>query len=180
MSEPVNPLWNLFVVLAPLSLASFGGGIAILPAMQHDAVDVQHWMTAQEFVDLFAVARLAPGPGSMLVTLVGWKVAGWLGALVATIALFLPSSIVCYAVARTWSRHRGKFWHTVLEQGLAPIGTGLIGGGMITLFHIAGAGPVSWAVAAVVAAIMLWRPKFQPLIALFGSGALFAAWSFVA
>jgi chromate transporter len=180
MAEPINPLWSLVVVMAPLSLASVGGGVAILPAMQHDAVDVQGWMTAREFVDLFAIARLAPGPGSMLVTLVGWKVAGWLGAIVATIALLLPSSVLCYAVARTWSRHRGKFWHTTLERAFAPLGTGLICGGMIVLFNIAGAGPASWAVAAVVAAIMLWRPKFQPLIALFGGGALFAAWTLVA
>lgn len=179
MSEQ-NPLWALAAVFAPLSLASIGGGIATLPAIQHQAVDIRQWLTAREFVDLFAVARLSPGPGSMLVTLVGWKVAGWGGALVATLALFLPSSMLCYVVARTWSQHRGKTWHTALEQGLAPIGTGLLAAGVISIFRIAGAGWASWLAAAAVAALMLLRPRFQPLIALLAAAVLFAAGSLVA
>jgi chromate transporter len=174
-----NPLWTLLAVFAPFSLASIGGGVATLPAIQHQAVDVQHWVTAREFVDLFAVARLSPGPGSMLVTLIGWKVSGWSGALVATLGMFVPSSILCYAVARTWTQHKGKIWHTALEQGLAPIGTGLLLAGVIGIFRISGAGWPSWLVAGSVAGLMLLRPRFQPLVALLCAGVLFAAWSLV-
>ena len=88
-----NALWSLIVVFVPFSLVSIGGGPSIFAGIQHQSVEVYHWVTAREFVDLFAIARAAPGPGSMLVTLLGWKVAGWTGAIVATLALFVPSSL---------------------------------------------------------------------------------------
>lgn len=177
MSE--NPYWGLAVVFVPLSLVSIGGGLAVLPAIQRQAVDVHAWMTTREFIELFAVARIAPGPGSMLVTLVGWKVAGWTGALLATLAMFVPASLVCLLVSRAWSKHRGKAWHAILEEGLAPIGSGLILAGAITLFQLSGHGAASIAVALATTAIMLARPRLLPLVPMAAGGALFAAWSLV-
>jgi chromate transporter len=112
----------------------------------------------------------------MLVTLLGWKVAGWTGALVATLALFVPSSLLCYGVTRMWNHYRGRHWHTALESGLAPIGAGLILAGVFAIFRIAGAGILSWAVAGVSAAILAWRPTLNPLILLAGGAAAFAIW----
>ncbi|MEI9804123.1 MAG: chromate transporter [Pseudolabrys sp.] len=91
-----------------------------MAGIQHQVVDVHHWVTAREFVDLFALSRASPGPGTMLATLIGWHVWGWTGALLATLGLFLPSSLLCYSVVRVWNRHRGKEWHTALERGLGP------------------------------------------------------------
>jgi chromate transporter len=175
-----NPYWALAVVFVPLSLASIGGGISMLPAIQRQAIDVHAWMTAREFVEFFAVSRLAPGPGSMLVTLIGWKVAGWSGALLATLAMFVPASLLCLVVSRIWARHRGKAWHTILEEGLAPIGTGLILAGAIVLFQVAGAGLASFLVAGATAALTLARPRMPPAVPLFGAAALFAVWSLAA
>ena len=107
----------LLTVFVPFSLVSIGGGPSILAGIQHEAVDVHHWVTSREFVELFAISRAAPGPGSMLTTLIGWHVAGLTGAFVATLALFVPSSLLCYGVAAVWNRHRGKRWHSALERG---------------------------------------------------------------
>jgi len=109
----------------------------------------------------------------MLVTLIGWKVAGWWGALVATLALFVPSSLLCYAVARLWNRHRGKRWHTALEQGLAPVGAGLLLAGVIAIFRVSGAGLAAWAVALLSAAILGWHPRLHPLVLLAVGGLAF-------
>ena len=111
-----NPLLALLTVFVPFSLVSFGGGPSIFAGIQHQSVDVYHWVSAREFIDLFAISRGAPGPGTMLTTLIGWKVAGWWGALVATLGLFVPSSILCYGVARVWGRYRGRRWHTAVEK----------------------------------------------------------------
>src|SRR5437016_11033676 len=116
----------LIAILAPLSIASIGGASGIYAPLQHQTVDVLHWLTPQEFIELFAIARVTPGPGSMLATLIGFKVAGLPGAAVATLALFVPSSLVCFAVARVWNRYRGRPWHQAFESGLAPIGAGLL------------------------------------------------------
>ena len=86
-----DPLLGLILVFVPLSLLSIGGGPSILAGIEN-AVGARQWMSERDFLDLFAIARAAPGPGVLLVTLVGWKVAGISGAVVASLALFPPRS----------------------------------------------------------------------------------------
>ena len=171
-----DPYLALILVFVPFSLVSIGGGASIFAGVQHQSVNVHQWVTAREFVDLFALARGAPGPGSMLITLIGWKVAGWTGALVATAALFIPSSVLCYFLARVWNANRGKTWHKALENGLAPVGTGLILAGAVAVMRLTGASALSWIAAGAAVALLLWRPRTHPIILLSGSGALFAAY----
>ncbi len=61
-------LRTLLAVFAPLSLLTIGGGQSVVADIQRQVVDVHHWMTAREFVDLFAISRMTPGPGSLLAT----------------------------------------------------------------------------------------------------------------
>jgi len=165
-------LWTLFVLFVPLSFLSVGGGASILAPLQHDTVEVRHWLTQRDFVDLFAISRAAPGPGSMLVTLIGWKLAGWSGALTASLAFFLPSSLLCYGFASLWNRYRHAAWHETVERGLAPIATGLILSGAIAVLRTSGGGVTSWALAGAAAGIFLWR-GLHPLIILAAGGCLF-------
>lgn len=165
----------LILVFVPFSLVSLGGGTGILAGIHHQAVDVHHWVTAREFVDLFAISRAAPGPGSMLTTLIGWHVWGWSGAVIATLALFVPSSLLCYAAALMWRRHRGKRWHTALEQGLAPVGIGLVLAGAVTVLRIGSGGALAWVVALGSAWLMSWQPRLHPLLIFAVGGAIFVA-----
>jgi chromate transporter len=64
-------LLKLVIVLAPLSIASIGGATGIYAPLQHELVEAQGWLTPREFLDLFAIARVTPGPSSMLATLIG-------------------------------------------------------------------------------------------------------------
>ncbi len=91
------------IVFIPLSLLSIGGGPSILAGIQN-AVEARRWMSERDFIDLFAIARAAPGPGVLLATLVGWKVAGIPGALVASLALFVRSLLIYYAIPGTGAR----------------------------------------------------------------------------
>jgi chromate transporter len=166
--------WLLLLVFAPLSLVAVGGGGSVLPDIQRQAVDIHHWLSARDFVDYFAISRAAPGPGSMLVTLIGWRVDGWVGALAATAALMVPSSILAYGVARVWHRYRGRDWHTALERGLAPIGTGLILSAALTVFQIAHGGAITWIVGIGSAILLGLAPRLHPLLLLAAGGAIFA------
>ena len=165
----------LLAVFVPFSLVSIGGGTSILAGIQHQAVDVHHWVTSREFVDLFAISRASPGPGSMLTTLIGWHVAGLTGALVATFALFVPSSLLCYGVAAVWRRHRGKRWHSALEQGLAPVGIGLILAGALSILSLSGGGALTYALAVGSAAHLTWRPRVHPFLLFVLGGAIAVA-----
>jgi chromate transporter len=168
-------LLALAAVFVPFSLVSIGGGISVMAGIQHQAVDIRHWMTASEFVESFAIARAAPGPGTMIATLIGWHVAGWSGAAIATLAFFVPSTLLCYGVVRVWSRYRGKPWHTALEQGLAPVGTGLILAGAVSILRIGGGGLLGWAVAIGSAGVLMVRPRLHPVILFVAGAAIFIA-----
>ena len=167
-----DPLLLLALVFLPLSLVSLGGGASILAPMHHQTIEVHRWLTQREFVDMFAISRAAPGPGAMMVALVGWKVAAWPGAIVATLAMFLPSSLVCFGAARIWNRARGSRLHAALESGLAPIGTGLVIAGAVAILQASATGPLGWAVAAAATLLLVWR-SFHPLVVLLAGGALY-------
>ncbi len=148
-------LWTLAVLLVPLSFATIGGGQGIVAEVHRQAVTVQGWMPEDQFVIDFALSRLAPGPGSLLITLIGWQVAGWAGALVASLAIFLPSSLLLYGLARLWGRYRGRPWQRAIERGLAPVAAGLILAGAITVLQAAEGGWRAWLVAALAAVVLL-------------------------
>jgi chromate transporter len=170
-----DDLLALIVVIAPLSLLAIGGASAIYAPLQHQSVDVYRWVTGREFVEMFAIARVTPGPGSMLTTLIGWKVAGFAGALVATLALYVPCSLLCLAAARTWNRYRGTKWHTALANGLRPIGAGLMIAGGVAILRIEDSGWLGWVVAFAAVGALLWREAIHPMILLSGGAAVFLA-----
>ena len=164
---------SLLSVFVPFSLVSIGGGPSVFAGMQHASVDVMHWTSARQFIDLFAIARVAPGPGSMLSTLIGWKAGGIPGAIVATLAMFLPSSILCWGVAHVWHRYRGHAWHAALVEGLVPVGAGLMFAGVLAIFRLENAGWLSWGVVLVGAAILTMRKNLHPFVILFGAAGVF-------
>lgn len=171
---------GLIVVFAPLSILSFGGGQAIVADIQHQTVDVHHWLTNQEFTDMFAVSRAAPGPSTLVAALIGWQVYGFWGALVATLAIYIPSSIVVYGAASWWHRQEGSPWRAAIERGLGPVALGLIFAGVVAVLraaHIVEATHVNFLGLAttLVTASLLYFTKISPyllvaIVALFYAG----------
>ena len=170
-----DPLIQLIIVIAPLSLLAIGGASAIYAPLQQQSVDVYQWVSGREYLELFAIARVTPGPGSMLTTLIGWKVAGLLGALVATLALYIPSTTLCFFAARTWNRYRGSRWHAAIENGLRPIGAGLMIAGGVMILRVEESGPLAWVMAFAACALLIWRPLLHPMILMAGGAAVFVA-----
>jgi chromate transporter len=170
-----HPLIALIVIVAPLSLLAIGGASSIYAPLQHQTVDVMHWFSGREYLELFAIARVTPGPGSMLSTIIGWRVAGFAGALVATLALYVPSTVLCFVAARAWNRYRGSPWHTAIENGLRPIASGLMIAGGVMILRVEGSGPLAWGLAVAAAALLTWRPLLHPMLLLAGGAVLYVA-----
>ncbi len=167
----------LTLILAPLSIASIGGAMGIYAPLQHETVTVRQWISPQEFLDLFAVARFLPGPSSIIGAMIGMKVAGLLGAIVAMLALYIPSSALCYAMARVWNEGQGKAWNTALKRGLTPIAAGLIMAGVLALFQLSGGKLITGAVLLGSAAILTWKSKMHPFPLLIAGAVVFeTAW----
>ncbi len=80
------------------------------PEMHRIAVDVQHWMTDKQFADVFAISQLTPGPNVLIVTLIGYAVAGVAGALAATLAMCVPTAVLAYYVSGLLGRSSHSRW----------------------------------------------------------------------
>ena len=169
---PEGRLLAIAFVFVPLSVVSIGGGSGIFAEMQRQAVDVHGWMTERDFVDLFAISRAAPGPGSLIAALVGWKAAGFWGALVAALSLYVPSSVMLYAAGLWWHRGSHAGLRRAIERGLRPVAVGLIFAGALRVLQADGAGLLQVATAGTTTAVMLWRPT--PYLVLACAAALYA------
>ena len=158
-------LLELAVVYGQLSLLAFGGANAVIPEMQRQVVDVHHWMTPHEFAALYALAQAAPGPNMMVVSLVGWRVAGVWGALVTTGAVALPSSILTFFVAGVWYRFKDAPLRKAIQSGLQPVTAGLIAASAVLIVQST---TIDWTAGLVTITAMglfLWG-KLHPLLIL--------------
>jgi len=160
----------LALIHAQLSLVAVGGVAPVLPEMQRQVVEVHAWMSPPEFAALFALAQAAPGPNMLVATLVGYHVAGWPGALAATLGMVGPSSVLTWAVAGAWHRFRDRPWRTALQAGLVPVTVGLVAAGAALL---AASTATGWAAAVITAgaAASVLLTRLHPLW-LLGAGAL--------
>ncbi|MGH6982801.1 MAG: chromate transporter [Stellaceae bacterium] len=145
-----------------LSLMAFGGANAVIPEMQRQAVEIQHWMTGTQFAALFAIAQAAPGPNVMVVTLVGWQVAGVIGAIVATAAMMGPSWVVTFAVFRVWDKFKYQPWCMTIQNGLAPVTVGFVASSAFLLARDADHNTVTFVLTAATAAVAYWT-RINPL-----------------
>jgi chromate transporter len=169
--KTADTLVALAVQFTGLSLMAFGGANAVIPEMHRQAVDVNHWMTNQDFAALFAIAQAAPGPNFLVTTLIGWKAAGLAGALVATAAMCGPSCLLTFWVAKAWDKYRETAWRSAIGAGLAPVTVGFVCSSAFVLVRAADTG---WKLAIVTAATaaVAYFTKLNPLWCLFAAGGL--------
>ncbi len=167
-----NVLVSLAVLFAPLSLVSVGGGQTLVAEIHRQVVANHHWLTESQFVDAFAISRMAPGPGTLLVTLIGWRVAGFAGAVVASIAIFLPTSLLVYGLARIWARYRGARWQLALEAGLRPVAAGMILASGLVLIEALDGGWLARGIAVASTGVLL-ATRVNPLLLMAGGAVVF-------
>ncbi|MFZ4640820.1 MAG: chromate efflux transporter [Nodosilinea sp.] len=167
------PLTGFFIQVGALV---FGGGLVIIPLLESTVVYNFHWLTHSEFIDGVALGSITPGPVVITAAFVGYKVAGALGALAATVGIFAPSFAFIMAATPFLRRLRQKLWVKSFLKGVMPAVLGVIGAAVLplaqtALFHS------TWlrtGVAVTVALLALlaqvgWR---QPTWQLVTAGAL--------
>jgi chromate transporter len=170
-------LLQLVLLLAPLSLVAVGGMNVVLPEIHRQTVQGYGWLTDTQFADLYALAQAAPGPNiALLVSLIGWKVAGGPGTLVALLAMCAPSAVLAYTVTRVWRRFRDAPWRRPVQAGLAPISVGLVLASGTVLVQAADTTPIAYAVTAATILLVL-RTGLHPLLLMAAAAALaLAGW----
>ena len=116
----------------------------------------------RSFPHPYAIAQAAPGPNVLVVTLIGWKVAGLAGALAATIAMCLPMSVLIYLLIDRWESFAGKRWQKAISIGVSPLAVGLIFSGATLIAQAAQFGWAAWLLVAATVFANL-RFKLHPL-----------------
>lgn len=158
----MSVVMQLFLEFSLLSFVAFGGATALLPEMHRVVVDNHQWLNNATFTHLYAIAQAAPGPNVLVVTLIGWEVAGLAGALATTLAMCLPMSILIYLLIDRWERFSGKRWQKAVSIGVAPLAVGLIFSGATMIAQAAAFGWAAWLLVAATVAANL-RSKLHPL-----------------
>jgi chromate transporter len=171
VNDGLQTLATVAAVFASLSLVSVGGGNTVLPEIHRTAVQREQWMTDQQFADIYAISEAAPGPSSMISSLVGYKAAGLPGAVVAIVAILGPSSLLMYVACLTWQRFRTAKWRIAFEKGLAPISLGLLFSSGLTVVRSSDHTLVAYAISAVTL-VLLVRSKVSPLLVMAAAGVL--------
>lgn len=162
MTEDSNPLGALAFHFLLLSLFAIGGANAVLPEMHRQVVEVAGWMTDAEFARTYAVAQAAPGPNVMVVTLIGWHVAGLAGAVATTLAMCVPTCVLAYFVGGVWHRFRYARWRRAVQGGLLPLTIGLMSASGFVLAESAARSYGAIALT-VVTAVALFVTRISPL-----------------
>ena len=164
---------ELLLYFGLLSLLAVGGVNSIMPEMHRIVVETQGWVSAAEFTQLFALSQAAPGPNVLIVSLIGWKVAGFGGALAALAGICLPAAALAWSVGGLWERFRDAPWRALVQRALLPVTTGLVfAGGYV----IATPDGLDWrnALIACASAATLVATRLNPLWILAAGGA--AGW----
>lgn len=171
MNPDNNPIVTLASTFALMSLFAVGGANAAIPEMHRIAVDVQHWMTDKQFTDAFAISQMSPGPNVLIVTLIGYSVAGVAGALAATLAMCVPTAVLAYCVSGLLRRSSRSRWPAIIQAALVPLSIGLMGASGLIL---ALTSDRTWTAALVtaVAAVLAFATRLNPLWLLAAGGCL--------
>ena len=171
MNSGPNPVATLVWTFGLMSLFAVGGANSAIPEMHRIAVDVQHWMSDKQFADVFAISQLSPGPNVLIVTLIGYSVAGVAGALAATLAMCGPTAILAYYVSRLLQRSSHSRWPAIIQAALVPLSIGLMGASGLILARTS---DQSWiaALMTIVAAVLAFATRLNPFWMLLGGGIL--------
>jgi chromate transporter len=164
-----SDLVTLAAVFLRLGLLAFGGSTGLLPELEHQVVREHGWLSPREFSDSFALGQLTPGPALLMVMFVGFKVAGTAGAIVALVAIFLPSALMTSVVTANWAAMRRSPWLASGQRGLAAVAFGLTAAGAFTIVRVAVTDLVASAVA-VGAFVLLWRWRLPPALVILLGG----------
>jgi chromate transporter len=155
-----NLMLKLFLVFASMSVMLFGGGYVFIPMIQEIVVNGHGWVTTQEFIDAIAMGQITPGPILVSAAFIGLKVAGFTGAVVATVGIYLPPALLMVVSTRALEFIKKSQAIRAALRGIRPAVVGMI---VAAAFTVGGTAPHHWASLLIFSAalIALMRLRVQ-------------------
>lgn len=166
----MNLVLQLALSFLGVAFFSIGGASALIPEFHRQIVGEHGWLSDSDFAHMVALAQVAPGPNMLIVSLIGYRVAGVPGLLASTLAIVGPPSVIAFSVGRVLGRLQEARWLAAVKTGLAPVVVGLmLASGLITA-QAANHSAVAWGLTGA-SAIFMYAVKRNPLWVI-GGGAL--------
>jgi chromate transporter len=152
-------LLTLSAIFIRIGAVTFGGGFVIAPLIEAEVVNNYHWLTHQEFAEAFALGQITPGPVLITATFIGYRVAGTLGALVATISIFLPAFLMVIAAGSSLRRFRTNRLVQAFLLGVTPAVVGLL---VAAAWSIGRAGIHTWIGLSLAGLAVFVLVRYRP------------------
>lgn len=153
--------WQLFLTFVKIGTFTIGGGYAMLPLIQREVVE-RHWLTKEEFIDIFAVTQSLPGIFAVNIAIfVGFRLKKRLGALCCALGTILPSFLIILAIALFFTHTRENIWIERAFKGLRPAVVALI---VVPCITTAKSIKLTYKqlIIPVVAALLIWQVGISP------------------
>jgi chromate transporter len=158
-------------IFLKIGLVFVGGGYVLIPLLHRIMVDQLHWLTLQEFLDGLALSQLTPGPLAMLATFNGYRAAGFAGALVATVFIFLPCTLLMLVITSRYEKMRNLGLVKQTLDGLLPAVVGLVAAAAWNLGKTSIASPRDL-VLLVAGFSLLQFTRVSPMVVILGAGGI--------
>jgi chromate transporter len=149
---------KLMVVFSGMSLTLFGGGYVFIPAIQETVVQNLHWLSVKEFTEGIAIGQITPGPILISAAFIGYKVAGFWGAFIATLAIFLPSGVLMIVCTHFLEKFKRSNLVTSIFMGLRPAVIGMI---FAASFTIGRNIEINWQAIVIFLIVFLINLKYE-------------------
>jgi chromate transporter len=154
---------SLFLAFLRVGLFAYGGGPAMIPLIEREVVSNYGWLTAEEFIDVLAMANTLPGPVATKMALsVGLQVGGPLGALTAVSAMLLPSSVLIIVLTVLYYKYKHLAAVQSIVRGVRPVVIALL---LVTVAHLSPRAVYSWDtfVIALAAFVLVFFVRVHPI-----------------
>jgi chromate transporter len=158
---------HILWVFSQLSVLGFGGGKGIIPEMHAQVVQQYQWVTNDQFTQFYTIGKLVPGPTTIFAALIGYAAmpgAPVLGALIATIGMFVPSSMIMVGSDILWDKFKASPWRAIVSHGLAPAIVGLVWASVYTISRGTASGPIPYTITGLVVIATLRTKLSAPLL----------------
>ncbi|MBL8196978.1 MAG: chromate efflux transporter [Blastocatellia bacterium] len=161
-------LGKLSFLFLRIGAVTFGGGFVMIPLIEQEVVKNAHWLTHQQFVDGMALGQMTPGPVLITATFVGYYVAGFLGAIISTIAVFLPSLLITIIIGHPLERFRTNPQVQAFLQAVTPTVVGMMGAAFVNITQAGVTSKIGILIAATGCLVLLkWR--VSPALVMLGA-----------
>ncbi|HAE61998.1 MAG TPA: chromate transporter [Eubacteriaceae bacterium] len=163
---------SIFTVFFKIGMFTFGGGYAMIPIMQRDVIRVHEWMSQREFLDIVGLSEMTPGVISVNVaTFVGYRAGeNVLGALLGTLGVILPSTIVVYIISHYFAKFKDSMYVKRSLEFIRPVVLGMIAAAAVLLLEDGVADVFGVFIAGISFYLSAVR-KINPIFILIGMGA---------